>query len=348
MSLSSRARRSALVLTAAGAMVLGMGVAPAVAEVPAGGLVAEYLFDETTGSSVPNTAPDAALGAATVRNVQAADWTGSSLTLRGGAKTSTGNWVELPDNILSGAESATVVAEVKASAAMLNGFHFLWNIGNESSATEYFFASLNCGSGRSPLVGIKAGGIEQLVQSGSCGVTANQWVNVTSVVDGATGTASLYIDGVRVGQGSVAATPADVVDQSLNTIGRAPWPDPLFQGAVSAFRVYDRALSAAEVADVSAADAQAHAAELQAQAQAIVDGLGLVDRETSSDLDLPTAGGRVTWTSSDPAVVAADGTVTPPLAGEPAAQAQLTATASVRGVSASKTITVTVLASTER
>ncbi|KQZ85107.1 hypothetical protein ASD56_01695 [Microbacterium sp. Root166] len=328
-------------------MVLGMGVAPAVAEVPAGGLVAEYLFDETTGSSVPNTAPDAALGAATVRNVQAADWTGSSLTLRGGAKTSTGNWVELPDNILSGAESATVVAEVKASAAMLNGFHFLWNIGNESSATEYFFASLNCGSGRSPLVGIKAGGIEQLVQSGSCGVTANQWVNVTSVVDGATGTASLYIDGVRVAQGSVAATPADVVDQSLNTIGRAPWPDPLFQGAVSAFRVYDRALSAAEVAEVSAADAQAHAAELQAQAQAIVDGLGLVDRETSSDLDLPTAGGRVTWTSSDPAVVAADGTVAPPLAGEPAAQAQLTATASIRGVSASKTITVTVLASTE-
>ena len=111
------------------------------------------------------------------------------------------------------------------------------------------------------------------MQSGSCGVTANQWVNVTSVVDGAARTASLYIDGVRVAQGPVAATPADIVDQSLNAIGRAPWPDPLFQGAISSFRVYDRALSGAEIAQVSDSDAQAHASELQAQAQAILTGL---------------------------------------------------------------------------
>lgn len=347
MRLSSRTRRTATALTAIGAMILGIGVSSASAAVPDEGLVAEFLFDEASGSAVPNTAPGATIGDAIVRNVQAADWTGSSLTLRGGAKTSTGNWVELPDDLLTGAESATVTAEVKASSAMLSGFHFLWNIGNESSATEYFFASLNCGSGRSPLVGIKSAGVEQLVQAGSCGLTANTWVNVTSVVDGAAGTASLYIDGVRVAHGSVGATPADVVDQSLNTIGRAPWPDPLFQGAVSAFRVYDRALSAAEVAQVAADDAQAHAAELQAQAQAIIDGLGLADRQTSSDIDLPTAGGRVTWSSSDPSVVGTDGSVSAPLAGEPSVAVELTATAVVRGVSASRTITVTVLPSNE-
>ncbi len=347
MTMSSGNRKATTALVAIGAMVLGLGVSSAQAAVPGDGLVAEYLFDLASGAEVPNTAPDAVLGAATVRNVQPADWTGTSLTLRGGAKTSTGNWVELPDDILSGKQSATVTAEVKASAAMLTGFHFLWNIGNESSATEYFFASLNCGSSRAPLVGIKAGGVEQLVQSGSCGLAANQWVNVTSVVDGAAGTASLYIDGVRVAQGSVAATPADIVDQSLNAIGRAPWPDPLFQGAISSFRVYDRALSSAEVADVSAADAQANAAELQAQAQAIIDGLGVTDRETSTDIDLPTANGRVTWTSSDPAVVSASGLVTAPLSGQPAVEVELTATTSVRGLSASTTITVTVLPSDE-
>ncbi len=347
MRLFTRARRASVAVAAAGAMVIGMGVSTAHAALPDDGLVAEYLFTQASGATVPNSADGSALGAATVRNVQAADWTGSSLTLRGGAKTSTGNWVELPDDILTGKQSATVTAEVKASAAMLTGFHFLWNVGNESSATEYFFASLNCGSSRAPLVGIKAGGVEQLVQAGSCGVTANRWVNVTSVVDGAAGTASLYIDGVRVAHGSVAATPADIVDQSLNTIGRAPWPDPLFQGAISSFRVYDRALSAAEVADVSAADAQLNAAELQAQAQAIIDGLGVADLETSTDIDLPTASGRVTWTSSNPAVVAPTGLVTAPLSGQPAVAVELTATASVRGLSASKTITVTVLPSEE-
>lgn len=29
--------------------------------------------------------------------------------------------------------------EVKADSSMLNAFHFLWNIGNDSSDTEYFF-----------------------------------------------------------------------------------------------------------------------------------------------------------------------------------------------------------------
>ena len=347
MRSSFRARKTWTALAATSAMVLGLGVTSASATVPGDGMVAEYLFTQASGSSVPNTAPDATLGAATIRNLQASDLTGTQLTLRGGAKTSAGNWVELPQDILAGKTSATITAEVKASAAMLTGFHFLWNIGNESSDTEYFFASLNCGSSRAPLVGIKAGGVEQLVQAGSCGVTANQWVNVTSVVDGVAGTASLYIDGARVAQGSVEATPADIVDQSLNTIGRAPWPDPLFQGAISSFRVYDRALAAAEVADVSAEDAQDHAAELQAQAQAIIDGLGVSDLETSTDIDLPTANGRVAWTSSNPAVVAPTGLVTAPLSGQPAVAVELTATTSVRGLSASKTITVTVLPSDE-
>ncbi|MCW3493422.1 family 43 glycosylhydrolase [Microbacterium sp. SSM24] len=347
MRASSRTRKTTTALAVIGAMILGLGVTGAHAAVPEDGLVAEYVFDAASGSTVANSAPGSAFGAATVRNVQAADWTGSSLTLRGGAKTSTGNWVELPDDLLAGKQSATITAEVKASSAMLSGFHFLWNIGNESSATEYFFASLNCGSGRAPLVGLKAGGVERLVQSGSCGLTANTWVNVTTVVDGAAGTASLFIDGVRTAHGAIGATPGAVVDQSLNTIGRAPWPDPLFQGSISAFRVYDRALSSAEVAQVSADDAAAHSAELRAQAQAIIDGLALVDRETSTDIDLPTASGRVTWTSSNADVVAVDGTVSPPLAGEAAVPVELTATASVRGATASRTITVTVLPSSE-
>ncbi|WP_345800342.1 family 43 glycosylhydrolase [Microbacterium sp. AZCO] len=340
-------RKVALVATAIGAMVLGLGVTSAQAAAPDQGLIAQYTFNRTSGTSVPNSAPGSTFGDATVQNLQASDWTGSSLTLRGGAKTSTGDWVRLPNNLLSGKTSTTVVAEVKASQTSLSGFHFLWNIGNDSSATEYFFSSLNCASGRSPLVGLKSGGTERLIQSGSCGVTADQWVNVVSVVDGASGTASLYLNGVRAAQGAMPVTPANVVDQSLNAIARGPWPDPLFQGAISSFRVYDRALSAAEIADVSNADAQAHASELQAQAQAILTSLNLADIQTSTDIDLPTSNGRVTWASSNPAVVGTDGTVTAPLAGQPSVQVQLTATANVRGVTATKTITVTVLPSTE-
>src|SRR5699024_4164362 len=148
-----------------GALALGLTVmssVPAQAEVDhAEGLVAEYVFDQTEGASVPNDAPDSAFGPATVHNALDTDWDDSALTLRGGAKTSSGSWVELPEDLLSDADSATIVTEVKASAAMIGGFHFLWNIGNDSSATEYLFASLKCASGRSPLVGLKAHGVEE-------------------------------------------------------------------------------------------------------------------------------------------------------------------------------------------
>ncbi len=180
--------RSVVVAAAVAALIAGLGVtAPAAADIPSDGLVASYDFGQSTGASVPNAVVDAGVGvgAATVRNVQPSDWTGSSLTLRGGAKTSTGNWVELPDDLLAERPRRRSSRRSRPRSAMLNGFHFLWNIGNESSATEYFFASLNCGSGRSPLVGLKTAGVEQLVSVGSCGVTANQWVNVASVVDGA-------------------------------------------------------------------------------------------------------------------------------------------------------------------
>ncbi|MET2010676.1 family 43 glycosylhydrolase [Microbacterium chocolatum] len=342
--------RAHLVVVAAAvtALVAGLGgTASATAAIPSTGLVASYDFRQSAGSSVPNVAGGSGVGAATVRNLQPSDWTGSALTLRGGAKTSTGNWVELPDDLLAAATSATVVAEVRASQAMLDGFHFLWNIGGESAATEYFFSSLNCGSGRSPLIGLKTAGVERLVSRGSCGVGADEWVNVASVVDGDTGRAALYLDGVRVAEGAMIGTPADVADQSLNTIGRAPWPDPLFQGAISSFHVYDRALPASEIMELSLTDAEPHVEHLRARAQQLLDGLELSDLTTSTDIDLPTSAGRVAWESSAPDVVAPDGTVDAPLAGSAPVEVTLTAIAAVRGQEATETIRVTVRPSSE-
>ena len=345
MPTNQRAGLVSAALITACSVVLGAIAAPAAnaADAPVSGLVASYDFVTGSGESVPNDVPESTLGAALVHNAETADWTDAGLTLRGGDKT-TGNWVELPDDLLTGARAATVTAEVKASAAMLNSFHFLWNIGNDASATEYFFASLNCGSGRTPLAGIKSAGVEQLAASSSCGVTADQWVNVAVTAD--EGTLSLYLDGALVASRDVGFVPGDVADQSLNAIGRSPWPDTLFQGAISSFRVYDRALADSEVAVVAEADAAVHAAELQALAQAVIDALDLADITTSDHISLPTAGGEVSWMSSHPDVVATDGTVTPPLAGRAPVDVQLTATAAVRGQSASRTITVTVEPST--
>src|SRR5690554_6599700 len=101
----TRLRRAAVTGAALSAIVLGTGVVTAQAEVPDDGLVAEYLFDQDEGAEVPNTAPQSDVGPAAVHNVRDTDWTGTAMTMRGGSKSSSGNWVELPDDLLVGENS---------------------------------------------------------------------------------------------------------------------------------------------------------------------------------------------------------------------------------------------------
>lgn len=343
-----RRRARTLLASAVGAALIVFALAPlgataaagAAAAAPTTGLLAEYVFDQTSGASIPNRVGGGA--AATVVNGTDSQWTGSSLVFAGGAKTSpTANWVRLPDNILSGKTSATVTIETKLDATMKNNWNFLWNIGSDST-TQYYFASVR----DNPRTSITAsgGGGEVNARSGTA-LDANRWYSLTSVIDGAAGHITFYVDGVQVARTNTALTPASITNQTLNAIGRAPYPDPMYKGEVSTFRVYDRALTPAEVNDVSVTDAAIHAASFQQAAQTLADSVAAVgfDEPTTT---LPTYGGRVSWTSSDPAItIAADGvtaTAAQPAAGEPALQTTLTATATVRGATATKQVTVTV------
>jgi hypothetical protein len=64
---------------------------------------------------------------------------------------------------------------------------------------------------------------------------------------GPNGTAKLYLNnGAPV---AAAITPQlDLMQDVNNWLGRSPWPDQLFDGSIDEFRVYDTALSAAQVA----------------------------------------------------------------------------------------------------
>ena len=309
--------------------------------------VADYSFaaEPADGKTVENTADGGSLGAAIVQNPAASLWKDGALTLSGGGKDAGGDWVRLPDNILAGKKSATVQTEVKADSSMLKDYHFLWNIGNKSSDTEYFFTALKCADGRTPLVGIKANGKEQLVQSNGCTATADQWLSVTAVMDtnGDSSTTSFYINGTKVASSKVAASTADVKDQTFSTIGRSPWPDSLFKGQIANFRVFDSALSSEQIATLSQEDAQLHGDEIAQSSQAILAGLGLKDHSVSTNyISLPTQNGDITWSSSNQEVITDDGYVTQPSRDAQPVDVVLTATATVRGVKAQKAMTVTV------
>jgi len=291
--------------------------------------VVDYAFTQTSGSSVAEIGGG---DAATVRNASDAQWTGSSLTLTGGAKTSTGNWVELPDDLLTSAASATITTEVKIDASMRSAYNFLWNIGADNDSTHYFFASAK-DAPRTAITTASNGGESNAPSSRN--LAADRWYSLTTVLDGEAGTLSFFIDGEQVGQTATKLKPSSITDQSLSTIGRSPWPDALFKGEVSAFRVYDRALSADEVASASTADAALNDDEILALAQGLLDDLDAPSGTLESDyVALPTAGGEVSWSSSDEAVISTDGRVTQPEQGEEPVSVTLTATADIRGIAA--------------
>ncbi|MFF2370887.1 LamG-like jellyroll fold domain-containing protein [Agromyces sp. NPDC058110] len=333
----------------AGALAPAAPAAAATASAPRTGLLAEYLFTQTAGSSVPNTAGGSStVGAASVVNGTDALWTGSSLKFTGGAKTSTtADWVRLPDGLLAGKQSATITVETKFDASMLTTFNFLWNVGSDST-TSYFFASMR-DKARTAITTASNGGEANARATAS--LAADRWYSVTTVLDGAADTLAFFIDGVKVGQTATTLEPSSIATQTVNAIGRSPWPDPFYKGEVSTFRAYDRALTAAEVAAVSDADAGMHASTFASSAQAALDAIQPISM-TDSSITLPTtAAAGLSWSAPSAGLaLGASGTTlqaVQPAPGSPAASGTVTATANVRGVTASKQIPVSVAPAAE-
>ena len=74
------------------------------------------------------------------------------------------------------------------------------------------------------------------------------WHHVAVAIRSATMTAELYLDGVVVGSNTVTVLPKDLGNTTQNYLGDSQWEgDAFFTGSLDEFRIYNRALSEAEV-----------------------------------------------------------------------------------------------------
>ncbi|GAA2720208.1 immunoglobulin-like domain-containing protein [Cellulomonas aerilata] len=300
---------------------------------PTDGLVAHYALTGTgTGTAVPD-----------------ASGNGKDATLMGGATLSpdglvldgVDDYVDLPDNLMAGLDSISVALDVRIDPTQA-GAYFIYGLGNTDTATGfgdgYLFAE-----GDPLRVSIATANwvTEQTTEPGR-NLQRAVWKHLTYTL--ADGTGILYEDGVEVARNEdITITPGDIGDgvTTENFIGRSLYPaDPFFKGAVQDFRIYDRALTPDEVAELGGIDAEAAVA---------ADAAALTIGDTSAvtgDLSLPTTtpgGSAITWETSDADVVTAAGVVTRPANGQPAATATLTATLSRGGATAEAEFTVTVV-----
>lgn len=329
----ARPRRTpalAAVLALLAGMLLALPTSPAAAAAPADGLVLHYPL---TGSG------------ATADDVSPTD---RDAEILGGATQGPGgvvldgvdDRVRLPANALAGLTSITVSFDVRIDPTQQGAF-FLYSFGNTSG---------NDGNG---YLGTLANRFRTTIASGNWSTEQNTqpptsrnlargvWKTVTYTQTGSTGV--LYEDGAEVGRNTgITITPASIGGgtTSANYIGDSPYvPDSTLKGSVRDFRVYDRALSADEVATLTPTDADRVASDSAALDLGDLSGV-------TQDLTLPTTGtygSTITWASSKPAVISASGDVTRPGAGQDPASVTLTATLSRGSATATRTFEATVL-----
>lgn len=142
------------------------------------------------------------------------------------------------------ANASTFMAWVKWNGG--GDWQRVFDFGTDTS--HYLFLTPRAFGGKMRFA-IRNGGSEQLLDAPSA-LPTNSWCHVAVTADGKTTT--LFLNGEPVAtSGAITIRPWQVLART-NFIGDSQFPvDPSFQGQIDSFRIFGRALSAAEVRDLA-------------------------------------------------------------------------------------------------
>jgi hypothetical protein len=211
---------------------------------PAIGVVAHWPFDEGAGATAADSSGNGQTGTLT----NGASWTAGA-RLNAVDLDGANDFVDVGMIDVSG--SAMTLAAWFNSSQLANtpsndGRIISKAQGTAESKHFWMLSTIRSGSDTRLRFRLKAGGKTTTLVASSGNLTENQWFHAAAVYDGAS--MKLYLDGVLVG--SLNKTGAIAVSSSVPVwIGGNP-TDPTirpWQGAIDDVRIYDRALSAAEV-----------------------------------------------------------------------------------------------------
>jgi hypothetical protein len=201
---------------------------------PPMGLVAAYSFDEGAGSTVGDSS-----GGGNVGTINGATWTvagkyGKALTFNG-----TSNWVTVPDaSSLDLTTGMTIEAWVNPTA--VSGYQE--TLVKEATGDITYALYANNGTPAVPGAVVSVGAAQRTAP-GTTAIVANTWTHVAATYDGST--VRMFVNGVQTGTASISGS-LNVTTGPLRIGGNAVWGE-YFSGRIDEVRVYNRALTAAEI-----------------------------------------------------------------------------------------------------
>jgi hypothetical protein len=198
------------------------------------GLQSHYEFENNVNDSVGTNN-----GTATGSPAYVAGQIGQAIDLDG-----VDDYVTLPAGIADTAD-ITIAAWVNWDGG--GQWQRIFDFGNNT--TQYMFLTPRSGDNTLRFSITTAGnGSEQPINTSQ--LPTGVWTHVAVTLNGNVGT--LYVNGTPVAtNNSMTLNPGDI-NPLYNYIGKSQWPDPLFNGRIDDFRIYNYALSGAQIPAVMA------------------------------------------------------------------------------------------------
>ncbi|WP_370479273.1 LamG-like jellyroll fold domain-containing protein [Tamlana flava] len=163
---------------------------------------------------------------------------GGGINLTGDAD----SYMQIENGVVKDLTDFTITTWVKLNAT--DNWARIFDFGTGTS-TNMFLTPRNGNNGTYRFAIKFNNGAEQQINSSATPVL-DTWTHVAITMNGALGI--MYINGVEVGRKeNFTLNPSSLGSTTQNYIGKSQYPDPLLDGAIDEFRIYNRALNASEI-----------------------------------------------------------------------------------------------------
>jgi len=154
----------------------------------------------------------------------------------------------LPNSVISDLTDFTISTWVKINT--FSTWERIFDFG--SGTTNYMFLTAQY-TATSPnnaklRLGIRTPSIGEQDVNSTVQLSAGVWTHIAVTRSGST--VSLYINGSLAGSGTVTTKPSDLGPVAQDYLGKSQFSDPYLDGSLDDFRIYNRALSTAEIASL--------------------------------------------------------------------------------------------------
>ncbi len=158
------------------------------------------------------------------------------------------DYVELPIGPIMGTLSSATVATWVDFSGTSGAWQRIFDFGTSSTAGYMFLCPRTGTSGPIRFAITPAGGAGESIVETPRSVPTDGWHHVAVVIDSATMTVQVYVDGEVAASGATTTLPRDLGATTQNWLARSQYTaDAYFAGSLDDFAIYSRALSPGEV-----------------------------------------------------------------------------------------------------